>query len=62
MAFSRMCFGGNSKEDPDAQKNKEIEKQIREDQKKMAREIKLLLLGMSSDGSSVLWSTIDITV
>ena len=47
MAIARiMCFGSNSKEDPDAQKNKEIEKQLREDQKKMAREIKLLLLDM----------------
>lgn len=43
-----MCFGGgNQKEDADAQKNREIEKQLREDSKKMEREVKLLLLGES---------------
>lgn len=46
MAFSSiMCFGSGNKEDPDAKKSKEIEKQLREDQKKMAKEVKLLLLG-----------------
>lgn len=41
-----MCFGGgNNGEDPDAKKSKEIEKQLREDQKKMAKEVKMLLLG-----------------
>jgi guanine nucleotide-binding protein subunit alpha len=41
-----MCFGGDkSGEDPDAKKSKEIEKQLREDQKKMAKEVKMLLLG-----------------
>lgn len=40
-----MCFGSGNKEDPEAKKNKEIEKQLREDQKKMAKEVKLLLLG-----------------
>lgn len=44
-----MCFGGNNNgEDPDAKKSKEIEKQLREDQKKMAKEVKMLLLGMAS--------------
>lgn len=46
MAFSSiMCFGNGSKEDPDAKKSKDIERQLREDQKKMAKEVKLLLLG-----------------
>ena len=46
MAFgSIMCFGSSSKDDPDAKKSKEIEKQLREDQKRMAKEVKLLLLG-----------------
>jgi guanine nucleotide-binding protein subunit alpha len=41
-----MCFGGDkSGDDPDAKKSKEIEKQLREDQKKMAKEVKMLLLG-----------------
>ena len=46
MGKSRiMCFGNGNKEDPDAQKNKEIEKQLREDEKRMAKEVKILLLG-----------------
>ena len=47
MALSSiMCFGSSSnKEDPEVKKSKEIEKQLREDQKKMAKEVKLLLLG-----------------
>lgn len=42
---SIMCFGSSSKDDPDAKKSKEIEKQLREDQKRLAKEVKLLLLG-----------------
>lgn len=42
-----MCFGSAQKEDPDAKKSREIEKQLREDQRRMAKEVKLLLLGMS---------------
>lgn len=46
MAISRiMCFGSGNKEDPEAKKSKEIEKQLREDQKRLAKEVKLLLLG-----------------
>lgn len=46
MAIARiMCFGNSQKEDPDARKNREIEKQLREDQRKQAKEVKLLLLG-----------------
>ena len=44
---SIMCFGKGEKDDVNAKKSREIEKQLREDQKKMAREVKLLLLGMS---------------
>lgn len=40
-----MCFGSSSKDDPDAKKSREIEKQLREDQKRLAKEVKLLLLG-----------------
>lgn len=40
-----MCFGKTATEDPDAKKSKEIEKQLREDQKRLAKEVKLLLLG-----------------
>lgn len=44
---SIMCFGKGEKDDADAKKSREIEKQLREDQKKLAREVKLLLLGMA---------------
>lgn len=41
-----MCFGGGEKEDVEgANKSREIDKIIRQDEKKMAREVKLLLLG-----------------
>lgn len=41
-----MCFGSKNKEDEEgAAKNREIEKQIRQDEKKQSREVKLLLLG-----------------
>ena len=41
-----MCFGSGNKDDPDAKKSREIEKQLREDQRRMAKEVKVLLLGM----------------
>lgn len=51
MAFaSIMCFGNANKEDPEAKKSREIEKQLREDQRKMQKEVKLLLLGKRCDG------------
>ena len=47
MAIQRiMCFGNGNKEDPELKKSREIEKQLREDQKRMAKEVKLLLLGI----------------
>lgn len=46
MAIAKiMCFGNGTKEDPDTKKSKEIEKQLREDQRRMQKEVKLLLLG-----------------
>lgn len=47
-----MCFGSSSKDDPEAKKSKEIEKQLREDQKRLDREVKLLLLGAGESGKS----------
>ena len=47
--FSKViCFGGSSKqkENPETKRHREIEKQLREDEKKMQREVKLLLLGI----------------
>lgn len=41
-----MCFGSSKgQDDPDSRKNADIEKQIKLDQKKNAREVKILLLG-----------------
>lgn len=40
-----MCFGSSKQDDPDTRKNAEIEKQIKADQKRQAREVKMLLLG-----------------
>lgn len=42
-----MCFGGKADRDDQegTAKNREIEKLIRADEKKAAREVKLLLLG-----------------
>lgn len=41
-----MCFGGRDKEDADgAARSRELDKVIRADEKRMAKEVKLLLLG-----------------
>jgi len=47
-----MCFGGSSKDDAGAQKSKEIERQLKDDQRKLAKEVKLLLLGAGESGKS----------
>ena len=60
MAFSKIvCFGGSKdssngrneqakeKESPMARRNREIDRQLREDQRRMAKEVKVLLLGMA---------------
>ena len=45
MALGMMCFGSRKQADPDAARNEQIEKMIRADKKKAAKEVKLLLLG-----------------
>jgi len=45
-----MCMGNG--EDEDAKRSREIEKLIRQDEKKMAKEVKLLLLGESRSTST----------
>lgn len=50
MAFSKiMCFGkGNQStkdEHPEVKRSRDIEKQLKEDERRMAREVKVLLLG-----------------
>lgn len=41
-----MCFGGRDKDEAGASRSREIDKTIRADEKKMSKEVKLLLLGM----------------
>lgn len=41
-----MCFGGRGKEDEaEASRSRELDKQIRADEKRLSKEVKLLLLG-----------------
>ncbi|KAB5577648.1 guanine nucleotide binding protein, alpha subunit [Coniochaeta sp. 2T2.1] len=48
-----MCFGGRNKEDEaGAAKSRELDKIIKADEKRMAREVKLLLLGAGESGKS----------
>jgi hypothetical protein len=50
ISLFKMCLGGgNDGDETGAVRNREIDKMIRADEKKMAKEIKLLLLGRSSD-------------
>lgn len=40
-----MCFGGRNKDDRGASRSRELDRVIRQDEKRMAKEVKLLLLG-----------------
>lgn len=41
-----MCFGGRGKDDEaEASRSRELDKQIRADEKRLSKEVKLLLLG-----------------
>ncbi|KAF2858200.1 hypothetical protein K470DRAFT_260027 [Piedraia hortae CBS 480.64] len=44
-----MCFGFSRWQDAETKKSKEIEKQLRDEQRKMQKEVKILLLGMFAD-------------
>lgn len=43
-----MCFGCRSKGDDGAARSSELDRIIRQDEKRLSREVKLLLLGTSS--------------
>ncbi|RDW81925.1 G protein alpha subunit [Coleophoma cylindrospora] len=47
-----MCFG--ARDDPESKKNKDIDRLIREDEKTMSRQVKLLLLGAGESGKSTI--------
>jgi hypothetical protein len=40
-----MCFGRRDKDDGGASRSRELDKIIRQDEKRLAKEVKLLLLG-----------------
>lgn len=40
-----MCFGSRDKDDSGAARSRELDRTIRQDEKRMAKEVKLLLLG-----------------
>jgi guanine nucleotide-binding protein subunit alpha len=42
-----MCFGGRDKDDGGVTRSRELDRLIRQDEKRMSKEVKLLLLGMS---------------
>jgi hypothetical protein len=41
-----MCFGSRKTDEEGVSRSRELDKIIRQDEKRMAREVKLLLLGM----------------
>lgn len=43
-----MCFGERPKPDGGDARSRDLDRQIRQDEKRLAREVKLLLLGMQS--------------
>ena len=48
-----MCFGSSKQDDPRARKNADIEKQLKADQKRQAKEVKILLLGALDAGTNI---------
>lgn len=47
-----MCFGSRKKEEADTARSRELDKILKADEKRMAKEVKLLLLGMLASGST----------
>lgn len=47
-----MCFGSRVKDEGGAQRSKDLDRSIRADEKRLAREVKLLLLGAGESGKS----------
>ncbi|PKS07835.1 hypothetical protein jhhlp_006443 [Lomentospora prolificans] len=47
-----MCFGSRKKDDGGVSRSRELDRIIRQDEKRMAKEVKLLLLGAGESGKS----------
>ncbi|CAD7060769.1 unnamed protein product [Tilletia caries] len=54
------CFSSDSSESPEAKKSKGIDKHIKDEEKRLAREIKVLLLGAGESGKSTILKTMRI--
>ncbi|KAK0553602.1 Guanine nucleotide-binding protein alpha-2 subunit [Tilletia horrida] len=54
------CFSADASESPEARQNRAIDKTIKDDEKRMSREIKVLLLGAGESGKSTLLKTMRI--
>ncbi|KJZ78737.1 Guanine nucleotide-binding protein alpha-2 subunit [Hirsutella minnesotensis 3608] len=49
-----MCFGSRSRELGDSARSRDIDRLLRQDEKRMAKEVKLLLLGAGESGKSTI--------
>ncbi|KAK2609286.1 G-Protein alpha subunit [Conoideocrella luteorostrata] len=49
-----MCFGSRDKDNSGAARSRELDRVIRQDEKRMAKEVKLLLLGAGESGKSTI--------
>ncbi|GAO15188.1 uncharacterized protein UV8b_04647 [Ustilaginoidea virens] len=49
-----MCFGSREKDSSGAARSRELDRVIRQDEKRMAKEVKLLLLGAGESGKSTI--------
>lgn len=49
-----MCFGKREKDSSGMTRSRDIDRTIRQDEKRMAKEVKLLLLGMLHDAQHLL--------